>query len=94
MSLGVRLMSLGMALETELGDEFGSDFDELDEFGGHFLVCLQGKAGRLMSLGVRLMSSAVDLEEELGDEFGGGFDELDDFGVHFLVCMRATGGCG
>ena len=37
--------------EHELGDEFGCDFDELGEFGGHFLVCLREKALRLMSLG-------------------------------------------
>ena len=34
----MRLMSLGVRLEQELGDEFGGDFDEFDEFGGHFLV--------------------------------------------------------
>ena len=38
MSLGVRLMSLGVRLRQELGDEFGGDFHEFDEFGGHFLV--------------------------------------------------------
>ena len=38
MTLGVRLMSLGVGLEKELRDEFGGDFDEFDEFGGHFLV--------------------------------------------------------
>ena len=27
-------MSLGMGYEHELGDEFGADFDEFDEFGG------------------------------------------------------------
>ena len=36
MSLGVRLMILGVGLEQEFGDEFGGDFDELDEFGGSF----------------------------------------------------------
>ena len=36
MSLGVFLMSLGVGLEHELGDEFGVDFGELDEFGGVF----------------------------------------------------------
>ena len=41
MSLGVLLMSLGAGFEQELGDEFGGDFDEFDEFGGHFLVCLR-----------------------------------------------------
>ena len=59
MSLGVRLMSLGVGLEEELGNEFGRDFDEFDEFGGHFLVCLQEDGLRLMSLGVRLMSLGV-----------------------------------
>ena len=29
-----------MGLEQELGDEFGVDFDGLDEFGGAFVVCL------------------------------------------------------
>ena len=77
-------MSLAVGLEQELGDEFGGDFDEFDEFGGHFLVCLREKAGRLMSLGVRL-------EEELGDEFGGDFDEFDEFGRHFLVRLREKG---
>ena len=50
---GVRLMSLGGAfdefgpnslgvrLEQGLGDEFGVEFDEFDEFGGHFRVCLR-----------------------------------------------------
>ena len=37
-------MSLGVGLEQELRDEFGGDFDEFDEFGGHFLVCLRQKA--------------------------------------------------
>ena len=40
---GVVLMSLGVGLEQELGDEFGSDFDELGEFGVHFLVRLREK---------------------------------------------------
>ena len=43
----------------ELRDEFGDDFDEFDEFGGHFLVCLREKGVRLMSLGLRLMSLGV-----------------------------------
>ena len=42
---GVRLMSLGMALETELGDEFGRDFDELDEFWGAFPCVFARKGG-------------------------------------------------
>ena len=29
-------MSLAVDLEEELGDEFGGDFDEFDEFGGSF----------------------------------------------------------
>ena len=33
------LMSLGVGLEQELGDEFGVDFDEFDEFGGAFVWC-------------------------------------------------------
>ena len=52
-------MSLGVGLEEELGDEFGGDFDEFDEFGGHFLVCLREKKVCLMSLGVRLVSLGV-----------------------------------
>ena len=47
----VRLMTLAVGLEEELGDEFGGDFDEFDEFGGHFLVCLEEQGVRLMSLG-------------------------------------------
>ena len=39
MSLGVRLMSLGVGLEQVLGDEFGGDFDELDEFGDRTPQC-------------------------------------------------------
>ena len=41
MNLGVRLMSLGVGLEQEVRKEFGRDFDEFDEFAGHFLVCLR-----------------------------------------------------
>ena len=59
MSLGVRLMSLGARFERELGDEFGGDFDEFDEFGGAFAVCFPTLGVRLMSLGVRLMSLGV-----------------------------------
>ena len=33
--------------EGGLGDEFGGDFDEVDEFGGHFLVCVCEKRGRV-----------------------------------------------
>ena len=40
--------------EQERGDEFGADFDEFDELGGHFLVCLREKGMRLLSLGVVL----------------------------------------
>ena len=42
---GVRLMSFGVGLKQDLGDEFGGDFDECEEFGGHFLVCLREKGG-------------------------------------------------
>ena len=80
-----------MGLEQELRDEFGGDFDEFDEFGRHFLVCLREKGLSLMSLGVCLMSLALGLEQELGDEFGGDFDEFDEFGGHFLVCLRERG---
>ena len=51
MSLGVFLMSLGVGLEHELRDEFGVDFDEFDEFGGAFVVCLLRLEMRLMSWG-------------------------------------------
>ena len=34
-------MSLGVRLEQEFGDACGGDFDEFNEFGGHFLVCLR-----------------------------------------------------
>jgi hypothetical protein len=44
---GVHLMSLGVGLETGLGDEFGDDYEECDEFGGHFFVCVQEKASNL-----------------------------------------------
>ena len=44
-------MSWAVALEEELGDEFGGGFDEFDEFGGHLLVCLREKVVRLVSLG-------------------------------------------
>ena len=71
MILGVRLVSLAVGLEEEFGDEFGGDFDEFDEFGGHFFVCLRKKGVCLMSLGVRLVTLAVGLEQEFGYEFGG-----------------------
>ena len=66
-------MSLGVRLEQELGDEFGGDFDDFDEFGVAFVVCLLHLEMCLMSLGVRLMSLGVRLKQELGDEFGGWF---------------------
>ena len=34
MRLGVLLMSLGVRLQRELGDEFGVEFAEFDDFGG------------------------------------------------------------
>ena len=37
---GGRLMSLGVGLDKELGEEFGGGFDEFDEFGVPFVVCL------------------------------------------------------
>ena len=51
MSLETVFMSLGVGLEQELGDEFGVDFDELDEFGGALVVWLLHLKMRLMSLG-------------------------------------------
>ena len=53
-------MSLGVRLEQELGDEFGGDFDEFDEFGGHFLVFLRARG-------------AFDEFGGAFDEFGRGF---------------------
>ena len=50
-----------MGLEQELGDEFGGNFDEFDEFGGQVLVRLREKEARLMSLGARLMSLGAGL---------------------------------
>ena len=49
-------MSLGVRLKQELGDEFGGDFDEFDEFGGAFVVCLLILGVCLMNLGLCLMS--------------------------------------
>ena len=45
MSLGVcflagRLMSLGVGLGQELGDEFGVEFDEFGEFWGVCFLCV------------------------------------------------------
>ena len=48
MSLGVRLMTLGVGLEQELGDEFGGVFDDVDEFGGAFVVFLLRLEMRLL----------------------------------------------
>ena len=81
MSLEMFLMSLGVGLERELGDEFGVGFDEFDEFG-----CLLHLEMRLMSLEMFLMSLGVGLERGLGDEFGVDFDELDEFVGPFSVC--------
>ena len=55
-------MSLAVALEEELGDEFGGVFDEFDEFGGHFLVCLRQKITEFDEFGGAF------------DEFGRGFE--------------------
>ena len=86
MSLGERLMTLGVGQKQELGNEFGGDFDEFDEFGGAFCVCLLHLEMRLISLGVFLMSLGVGLGQELGDEFGVDFDEFDEFwGCVFCV---------
>ena len=57
--LGGGLMSLCVGLEHELRDELGVEFDEFDECGGAFVVCLLDLEMRLMSLGVRLMSLGV-----------------------------------
>ena len=83
----MRLMSLGVGLEQGLGDEFGVDFDEFDEFGGVFVVCLLQLEVRLMSLGVFFAEFGRGFEHELGDEFGVDFDEFDEFGGAFVVCL-------
>ena len=73
----------------EMGeDEFGSDFDEFDEFGGRFPVCVRRKGVRLMSLGVSLMILAMGLDEDFRHEVDGDLDEFDEFAGHFLVCVR------
>ena len=68
MSLGVRLMNLAAGLEKGLGDEFAAVFDEFDELGGHFLVCLREKGAEFDDLGARQGAEF--------DEFGGAFDEF------------------
>ena len=85
---GERLVSLCVGLEQGLGDEFGVDFDEFDEFGGVFLVCSLHLEMCLMSLGARLMSLGVGLDQEFGDEFGVDFDEFDEFGC--VCCVVAA----
>ena len=80
-SLGVRLMSLGVGLEEELGDELGGDFDEFDDSQGVFAEVFLG--GRLMSLGVLLLSLGMGLEQQLGDEFGVILMSL----IVFVVCL-------
>ena len=50
-SLEMRLMSLGAGLEQELGNEFGGDFAEFDEFGGSFVVGLLHLEMSLVSFG-------------------------------------------
>ena len=80
-------MSLCVRLSQQLGDEFGGDFGEFDEFGGAFVVCLFHLEMCLMSLGVFLMTLGVGLEQELGGEFGVDFGEFDEFGGAFVVCL-------
>ena len=58
----MRLMSLGWVWKKQLGDEFGGDFDEFDEFGVVFVVCVLSLEMHLMSLGGAF------------DEFGCGFE--------------------
>ena len=52
MCVCVGLMSLGVRLKQELGDEFGGDFGEFDKFGVAFAVCL-------LHLGMREIWAAV-----------------------------------
>ena len=91
MNLGVRLMSLGVGLEQDLGDEFEGDFDEFDEFGGAFVVCLLLLEMRLRSLGVRLMSLGWAWKKQLGDEFRVDLDEFDEFAVCVCCVFDAFG---
>ena len=63
MSLEMSLVSLGVGLEQELQDEFGGDVDELDEFGGHFLVSLQEKGGAFDELGGAFDEFGLGLEK-------------------------------
>ena len=49
-------------MEQEVRDEFGGDFDEFDEFGGHFLVFARKRG-------------AVDEFGGAFDEFGHGFGD-------------------
>ena len=84
-------MSLGWVWEKQLGDEFGVDFDEFDEFGGVFSVCLLHLEMRLMSLGVRLMSLGWVWKKQLGDEFRVDLDEFDEF-AGCVCCVFAAFG--
>ena len=68
------------ALEMSLG----GGFDEFDEFGVPFVVCVLSLEMRLMSLGVRLMSLGVGLEHELGHDFGVILMSLMSLGVRLL----------
>ena len=52
MSLGFFFDEFGRGLGQELGNEFGVDFDEFDEFGGAFVVFFLDLEMCLMSLGV------------------------------------------
>ena len=78
-----------MGLAQQLGGEFRGDFDEFDEFGGVFAVCLLHLEMRLMRFLLFFggMSLGVGVEQELGDEFDGDFDEFDEFGGAFAVCL-------
>ena len=68
-------------MEQELGDDFGVEFDEFDEFGVRF-VCV---------FCIWLMSLGVGYEQELPDEFDGDFDEFDEFGGCFCCVFDDFG---
>ena len=48
----------------------GGDFDELDEFGGVFVVCLLHLEMRLMSLEMVLMTLGMSLGQAFEDDVG------------------------
>ena len=84
-------MSLGVGLEQELGDEFGVDFDELDEFV--WVCCVFAAFGDAFDEfgGVFFMSLGVGLEQELEVEFGVEFDDKEGKVFGACVMLQAAG---